>query len=37
LISFLSSRPVKAMPRTLFADILRLIADLRQPPDLAPA
>ncbi len=26
-----------AIPRTPFADILRLIAQLRQPPDLAPA
>jgi hypothetical protein len=26
-----------AIPRTLFADILRLIAELRPPPDPAPA
>jgi hypothetical protein len=26
-----------AIPRSLFADILRLIADLRAPPDSAPA
>jgi hypothetical protein len=26
-----------AIPRTLFADILRLIAQLRPPPDPAPA
>jgi Transposase DDE domain group 1 len=26
-----------AIPRNLFADILRLIAELRQPPDVAPA
>jgi hypothetical protein len=26
-----------AIPRGLFADILRLIAELRAPPDLAPA
>jgi hypothetical protein len=26
-----------AVPRMLFAEILRLIAELRRPPDLAPA
>jgi hypothetical protein len=26
-----------AIPRNLFADILRLIAHLRQPPDPVPA
>jgi hypothetical protein len=26
-----------AIPRGLFADILRLIVELRAPPDLAPA
>jgi hypothetical protein len=26
-----------AIPRNLFADILRLIAELRLPPDAAPA
>jgi hypothetical protein len=26
-----------AMPRMLFAEILRLIAELRPPPDIAPA
>ena len=26
-----------AVPRTLFADILRMIAELRAPPDPAPA
>jgi hypothetical protein len=26
-----------AIPRNLFADILRLIAELRAPPDAAPA
>jgi hypothetical protein len=26
-----------AIPRNLFADILRLIAELRPPPDAAPA
>ena len=26
-----------AIPQNLFADILRLIAELRPPPDLAPA
>jgi hypothetical protein len=26
-----------AIPRDLFADILRLIAELRSPPDPAPA
>jgi hypothetical protein len=26
-----------AVPRTLFAEILRLIAELRPPPDPAPA
>jgi len=26
-----------AIPRNLFADILRLVAELRSPPDPAPA
>jgi hypothetical protein len=26
-----------AIPRILFADILRFIAELRQPPDAVPA
>jgi hypothetical protein len=36
-LALLFPRQKKKNPRHLFADILRLIAELRPPPDPAPA